>query len=78
MNTRAILGNLNAADHLRRVRELSRAMRDAGEDMRAEVEWARQAGASWQAIADAVGPSPHRPEGSSPTAIRRFYDPEAR
>jgi hypothetical protein len=59
-------------------RALSLAMRNLAEDLRAEVEAARSAGASWQAIADAVGARPFRPDGSSPTAMRRFYDPEAR
>lgn len=69
---------MSAIEHLQRARELSRAMRVAAEDMRAEVEAARRAGASWQRIADAVGPEPHRPTGASSTAMRRFYDPEAR
>ena len=63
---------------LQRARELSVGMRAAAEDLRVLVEEARRLGASWQAIADAVGPEPHRPTGASATAMRRFYDQSAR
>jgi hypothetical protein len=74
----ALLGNAAAARHLTRARELGRAMREAAEDMRVELEAARAAGASWQAIADAAGPAPRRPEGASATAMRRWLDPSYR
>lgn len=70
----SLLGNASAARELELIRRVSRAMREGAVEMADAVTAARAAGASWQAIADAVGPAPHRPGGSSATAIRRFYD----
>jgi len=71
---RAGRGNASAATHLANARTISLAMRNLGDELRAEVEAARAAGAKWGAIAAAVGERPMRPDGASPTAMRRFYD----
>lgn len=75
--SRHVLGNAAASRELEAARRLGNAIRDAAEDMRAEVQAAREAGASWDAIADAVGPMPYRPIGESATAMRRFYGERA-
>jgi len=73
----ALVGNANAARYLGNARTLSLSIRNLALELRAEVEAARAAGASWQAIADAVGERPMRPDGASATAMRRFYDRSA-